>query len=175
MGCSRGVVIKKTDIGEYNQLVTLYTAEFGKVTAIAKSLKKPSSKQAGHLDIFNLTDFLIVPGKNYPIITSAQNVETFSRLKSSLPAISTGFFILEAFNRLVYDHEKDPALWDFLNDSLYKLNEEKEENILDDIKKELLNVLGYSRNLNSKEADYFLESLGYKKFSSLYFADGVLK
>lgn len=167
----RGIVIKKTDVGEYNQMVTLYTREFGKIAGLAKSVKKPSSKQAGHLDIFNLVDFLTVPGKSQPIIRSAQSVETFGRLKSSLTATSAGFFLLEAFDRLVYEEEKDAALWQFLASSFYKLNgshyETDAKNLLPELKSEFLSVLGYSRNMGKRDADQFLESLGRRKFLSL--------
>ena len=54
----RGIVIRKTESGEHHQLVTLYTKELGKIRVMAKSAKKNTSKQAGHLDLFNLADFV---------------------------------------------------------------------------------------------------------------------
>ena len=166
----RGIVIRKTESGEHHQLVTLYTRELGKIRVMAKSAKKNTSKQAGHLDLFNLVDFVTVPGKNYPIITQAQSSENFLEIKFSFSKIMSGFFMLESFHRLVYEEEQDPALWNFLINQLNKLEQaEKSEvaPVLADFKKELLDVLGYRQNLDKEELDYFLQSLSSQKFSSL--------
>ncbi len=165
----RGIVIRKTESGEHHLMVTVYTKELGKVRVLAKSAKKNTSKQAGHLDLFNLVDFVAVPGKSYPIITQAQSLENFLGVKSSFAKMMTGFFILEVFHRLVYEEEHDPALWNFLNEQLNILNDmEKSEAqlMLDDFKKGLLNVLGYHHHIDKQEVDYFLQSLSSQKFSS---------
>lgn len=167
-------MVRKTETGEHNQLVTVYTRELGKIKVLAKSAKKNTSKQAGHLDLFNLVDFLAVPGKNYPIITQAQSSENFLDIKSSFAKMMAGFFVLESFHRLVYEEEHDPALWNFLNSQLQRLEQaEKDEtnSILTDFKKELLTVLGYNQNLDKTEVDYFLQSLSHQKFSSLHLLD----
>ena len=57
-------MVKKINVGEYDQLVILYTKEFGKITAIAKSVVKPESKQTSHLDILNLIDFPVPLSRN---------------------------------------------------------------------------------------------------------------
>src|SRR3989338_10591673 len=102
----KGIVIRKTESGEHNQIITVYTKELEKIRVLAKSAKKNTSKQAGHLDLFNLVDFVAVPGKNYPIITQAQSSENFLDIKSSYPKMMAGFFVLESFHRLVYEQEQ---------------------------------------------------------------------
>ena len=170
----KGIVIRKTESGEHHQLVTVYTKELGKIRVLAKSAKKSTSKQAGHLDLFNLVDFVAVPGKNYPIITQTQSSENFFGIKSSFSKIMAGFFVLESFHRLIYEEEHDPALWNFLNNQLNKLNNSDKSEVqplLAEFKKELLNVLGYSQSLEKEEVDYFLQSLSHQKFSSLHLLD----
>lgn len=167
-------MVRKTEFGEHHNLVTVYTKELGKVRVLAKSAKKSTSKQAGHLDLFNLVDFVAVPGKNYPIITQTQSSENFLGIKSSFPKLMAGFFVLETFHRLIYEEEQDLNLWRFLNGQLNKLNDsEKSETkpMLADFKKELLEVLGYKQNINKEEIDYFLQSLSAHKFSSLHLLD----
>lgn len=176
----QGFVIKKTDIGEYDQIVTLYTKEFGKVTGIAKSVKKNSSKQAGHLDVFNLVDFIFVTGKNYPIITNAQSVETFSGIKSDLAKNVIGFFILEMVENLVYDHDRDAVFWNFLIEKLEELEKIGNSNgslkkFFLDLKGGFVDILGYGGNLNEKDARNFLISLSQRNPYSLLLIDAVIK
>lgn len=168
----RGVVIKKADQSEDHQLITFYTRDFGKLTGIAKSVKKSTSQQAGHLDFFNLVDFRLVPARTYSIVASAQSVEVFSGLKDSLRKLAAGFFVLEAFNRLVYDHERDTALWNFLLAALRELDQGEaaamtSADYLNRLKINLLKVLGYAQEWEGKEPDYFLELLSQKKFLAL--------
>lgn len=169
----KGVIIRKTETGEHNQLVTVYTEELGKIRVLAKSANKNTSKQAGHLDLFNAVDFLAVSGKNYPIITQAQSLENFLEIKSTFVKIMAGFFVLESFHRLVYEQEQDTALWNFLIAQLRKLElVAAEKSIVDawltDFKTELLEVLGYRRSLGKEEVDYFLQSLSAQNFLSLH-------
>lgn len=175
----RGIVLNKIDWGEDNQLVTFYTQNFGKLSGVAKSVKKSTSKQASHLELFNLVDFRLVAGKIQPIVASAQSLETFVHLKSSLDRLAAGFFILEAFHRLVYEHERDLPLWNFLNTTLADLNKTDLFGValtdyLGQTKEKFLNVLGYTQYWDQKEINFFLESLGQKKFTSLDFASSVL-
>ncbi len=176
----QGVVIKKTDSGEHSQLITLYTKEFGKLIAIAKSVKKNTSKQAGHLDVLNLVDFIFVAGKNYPIITSAQSLETFTGIKSLLSKNALALFVLEAVDNLVYDYDKDPALWDFLLKKLNDLDKNQFlngdfEDFFTDLKKELVKVLGYANDLQEREINNLLISLSSRQFYSLQFIEAVVK
>ena len=166
----RGIIIRKTETGEHNQLVAVYTKELGKIRVLAKSAKKNTSKQAGHLDFFNLVDFVVVPGKNYPIITQTRSLENFLGIKSSFTKVMAGFFILESFHRLVYEEERDGVLWDFLNEQLNILNQtdkSEAQTMLADFKKGLLNVFGYHHNIGKEEIDYFLQSLSSQKFALL--------
>ena len=54
---TKAIIIKKQNTNEYDQWVTCYTEEFGKLKTVAKSILKPSSIQALHLDVFNLVEF----------------------------------------------------------------------------------------------------------------------
>src|SRR3990167_10175727 len=116
---TQAIILKKIPIREYDELIICYTQNTGKQVYQAKSILRPTSKQAGHLDILNLVDFSLVHKNSHPIITSAYCLEAFPRLKSSLPAMVAAFFLLECFDKLIFEGEPDLKLWDFL---LSKLN-----------------------------------------------------
>jgi len=177
-------VIKKQPHGEYDQLITCYTEELGKITAVAKSSLKQNSIQGMHLDYFNRVEFDLVSGRGVPIITGAQVVESFHRLKDSLPKLSAGYFFLEAFDRIVFEYERDEELWQFLSKLFEKLN--NQEIKLSDFRqyqKALLQVLGYApavltlqqQNLRShSELDAMFEQTAQRQFSSLKLLYNVL-
>src|SRR3989338_8218961 len=100
---TQAIILKHIPIKEHDALVICYTDTAGKQTYQAKSPAKPTSVQGGHLDLFNLVDFALVEGNGHPIITGAHALRAYANLKSSLPALAAGYFLLEAFDKLVFD------------------------------------------------------------------------
>lgn len=157
---TKAIILKKQNTNEYDQLVTCYTKEFGKVTAVAKSVLKPSSIQAMHLDIFNLVDFELLNGRATPIITGAQAEKTHPNLKNNLACLAVGYFFAETADRLFFDYQRDDELWCFFNSVLTELDAGilNSKEFLKNRQVEFLNILGYAPNFN--ECAFCSSSLG---------------
>src|SRR3989338_7943249 len=141
----KAIIIKKQNTNEFDQFVTCYTQELGKLTAIAKSILKHSSIQAMHLDTLNLVEFELINGKAMPIIAGAQSENSYRDLKSSIPSLAVGHFFSEVIDKMVPEMEKDENLWNFLTDLLDKLNRfEPSLTFLRQKQFTLLGLLGYS-------------------------------
>jgi len=174
----KGIVIKKINVGEYDQLVVLYTQEFGKITTIAKSIVKPKSKQASHLDILNLVSFSLVKGNGYPIITSSISSNGYRRLKESLPALALSLFLTEVIDKSIFNNDRDDNLWNFFIDSLDYLNSMNSDidkieydNIFNSFHKKVLRLLGYY----DETSHMTLEEISQKRFNSLSFIKEITK
>jgi hypothetical protein len=180
---TQAIILKKIPVREYDELVVCYTKDAGKQVYQAKSILRPSSKQAGHLDILNLVDFSLVQKNSHPIITSSYCLDTFRNLKSSLPALAAAYFLLECFDKLVFEGESDPELWDFLHSHLCEYNRlalghsqtgEAQKGrvnwpvIIKLTREDLLKVMGYDPALP-------IEQLANAHFKSLQFARRVLR
>ena len=180
---TKAIILKKQNTGEYDQLVTCYTEEFGKLTAVAKSALKPNSIQAMHLDVFNLVDFELINGRATPIITGAQAERVYDNMKTNLMALAGAYFFAEVFDRLVFDYQRDNGMWNFLT------------NLLDDFdgvgdnfqelfrvkQASLIGFLGYAPNTKDGELlsisamDAIFESLAERKLHSLNLLNSVLE
>lgn len=146
------IIIKKQHTNEYDLLVTCYTKERGKLTAIAKSALKHSSTQAMHLDPLNIVEFELVEGRSYPIITSAQSERVFGHIKSSPLITAMANFFTEIIDRIVFDNERDDELWDVLESALTELDASGNKQIFEIFRRkqfELLDVLGYAPQMKS--------------------------
>jgi DNA repair protein RecO (recombination protein O) len=142
---TKAIIIKKQNTNEYDQFVTCYTQEFGKLTAIAKSILKSSSIQAMHLDVLNLVEFELINGKVMPIIAGAQSENSYRDLKVSVPSLAVAHFFSEVIDKMVPEQEKDEQLWNFMTDILDKLNRfEPSLTFLRQKQFTLLGLLGYS-------------------------------
>ncbi len=142
---TKALIIKKQNTNEYDQFVTCYTQEFGKLTAIARSVVKHNSIQAMHLDVLNLVEFELINGKAMPIIAGAQAENCYRELKSSVPSLAVAHFFAEVIDKRVPEMEKDEQLWNFMTDLLDKLNRfEPGLTFLRQKQFTLLGLLGYS-------------------------------
>ena len=63
------VVLKRINYGEADRLVTLLTEKYGRVTAIARGVRKPLSKLRGFLELFTYGDFRLAEGKTLHRLT----------------------------------------------------------------------------------------------------------
>lgn len=176
---TKAIIIKKQNINEYDQLVSCYTEEHGKLTAIAKSILKRSSLQAMHLDVLNLVDFELINGRAMPIIASAQAEDIYANIKNSLASLAVASFFMEVFDKFVFENQKDAKLWSFLFGLLEELDCPlvRHGEFLKEKQAEFLGVLGYSEKGYPLYAslDAVFESLVGQKLYSLDFVHSVVK
>lgn len=172
---TKAIILKKQNTNEYDQLVTCYTQELGKLTAIAKSILKKNSIQAMHLDLFNLVEFELVIGNSFPIITGAQVENIYSKLKSSVKNISAAFVIGDYIDKVIFDYSKDDELWQLLLNLLEGLDSDmgNSEKILKDSQEKLLKILGYypeiKRQTTVLDLNYAFEQIAGRQLKSINF------
>ena len=147
---TKAIILKKQNTNEYDQWVTCYTEDFGKLKTVAKSILKPSSIQSLHLDIFNLAEFELINGRGMPIITGAQLVNSYMGIKSSLVKTSVAYFFTEAMDKMVFDSDKDENLWSFLISFFRELDKEGSDPMIlfRQGQSRLLDILGYLPEVN---------------------------
>ena len=140
----QAIVLSRRDVREYDQIVTFYTCEDGKIDLLAKGIKKITSKNAAILSPFFLVDIDYVGGKDLPRLTTVQQVETFDRLSSNLANIKLMAKSLDLINR-VFRQEHDRKIFDGLVEWLRLLNNEAEvhQAIFDTFVLKLWALLGF--------------------------------
>jgi len=159
---TKAIIIKKQMTKEYDQLITCYSQERGKLTAIAKSSLKESSIQGMHLDVLNLVDFDLINGRATPIITGAQSENTFGHIRKSLAHQAVAYFFFEVIDRVAYDNQKDEKLWNFLRGLLIELDAADASALMPFFRKkqaDFLSVLGYASQLPAIPPATFPSSL----------------
>lgn len=130
MDRTQGIILKKINIGEFDELLVCYTRDFGKIKLIAKGIHRKNSKQKSHLDVFTLADFLIVRGRNKEAVRSALSLNQFSRVKSDLKLSALAFGALEMVNKTIFENQPDINIWRLINNYLEHLNSiENPENL----------------------------------------------
>ncbi|HDP69504.1 MAG TPA: DNA repair protein RecO, partial [Actinobacteria bacterium] len=61
---TKGVVLKSIKLGEADKIITFLTESHGKVSAVAKGVRRTKSKFGGRLEPFTHVDLLLYKGKS---------------------------------------------------------------------------------------------------------------
>ena len=103
------VVLKTHKLGEADRIVTLLTREHGKVRAVAKGVRRTSSRFGARLEPFMQVDVQLHQGRNLDTVQQVETIGAYARAISEDYALYTaGAPMLEAAERLV-THEHEPA------------------------------------------------------------------
>ncbi|MFH2104685.1 MAG: DNA repair protein RecO [Parcubacteria group bacterium] len=151
---TKGIVIKYSDLRETDRIFTVFTANMGKVRAVAKGVRKTLSKLGGHLDLFNVVQIELAVGRNLDTIIGVQNVTHFPNIRNNLDKTSQVYYLTELIDQLVPDEYKDTRIFDLLVSTLKIMDSdicpgEVETSLMAQaFKMKLLQLLGFAPQLN---------------------------
>ena len=115
------IVLKRIDLGEKDRILTLYTRERGKVSAVAKGARRPGSKLSGATEPLTYARYLLDRGRDLDVISQAEIRESFPRAKSEMKSVAYGVYMLELVHSFVDDSDPDQELFDTLLSAMYVL------------------------------------------------------
>jgi len=145
---TEAIIIKKTKLGEADSILTLYTPHLGKIQGFAKSLRKPKSKLAGHLELLTHSLVSLARGRNIDTITGSQTITSFLPLKTNLELSSRALYVIELVNQFTADHIENYRLFQLLLETLENLCQAGDnELVLRYFELHLLNEVGYRPQL----------------------------
>ena len=110
----KGIILKKVDRREADQLFTLYTKDFGKLKILGKAIRKISSKLRSGMEIFYLSEIEFIQGKAHKTLTDAILIEKFENLRKDLGKLTIAVKISEALDNLISAPEPEERIWNLL-------------------------------------------------------------
>ncbi len=101
-----GVVLRTHKLGEADRIVTLLTREHGVVRAVAKGVRRTSSKFGARLEPFMHVDLQLHVGRNLDIVTQVEMIGPYARaIVADYAMYTSGTVMLETAERLVDERE----------------------------------------------------------------------
>ncbi len=119
---SEAVILKAMDYGETDKILTLYTPGFGKVRAIAKGVRRTTSRMGGHLDLFAHATVLLVHGRSMEIVTQGQGLHAFPHLRDDLDRLARACYAAELTDRFTEDGNPNGELFRTLVRALERID-----------------------------------------------------
>src|SRR6516162_1637491 len=117
------LVLRTTDWSETSCIATLWTREFGKVRVLAKGGRRLKSNFENALDLLTVCSivFLRKSSGSLDLLTEAQVVERFPRLRTDLAALYAAYYVAELLADWTQDYDPHPLLFDEALDTLRTL------------------------------------------------------
>ncbi len=106
-----GIVLKRMNVGETDRVVSLLTAEHGRLTVVAKGVRKVSSSNRALLEPGNYIQAYLIKTKTMPLLTQAKMIDDCAELRTELAGIRRLSQFLEILDRLFVEEELEPALF----------------------------------------------------------------
>ncbi len=108
------IVLSRNNTREFDQMVSLYTREQGKVEVLAKGIKKIVSKNSANLKVFSLVDVEVAQGKGVGHLTKVQSINIFKNIYSDFDKIFLAGYIIKIANDNILAGERDEKIFDLL-------------------------------------------------------------
>ena len=120
---TEAIILRRTNYGEADRILNVLTPEHGKVSAIAKGVRKAKSKLAGGLELFAASDITILRGKSDMGTISSARMETFyGNILKEYERMQLGYEVIRLINRAT-ETVAEPEFYYLLKNSLIYLNE----------------------------------------------------
>ncbi len=146
---TEAIIIKRTDLGEADKILTLYTPSYGKLRAIAKGVRRPTSKLGGHVELFTRSRVQLARGRDLDIATQSEIIRAYPCLREDLIRTTYAFHAAELLDNLTGERIEDQALYDLLAQTLERLDtEESPEIAARFFEVQALRLLGYQPELH---------------------------
>lgn len=144
-----GITFKQNDLNEADRIISVLTKYHGRVDAIAKGIRKITSRKGGNIDLITLSKFAFAKGKNLDIVTEAELIESYTKLKRKLKPTMTLFYICELLDNFLKLGEKQRAIFELLLELLETLKKSNTQLPLRAFELKLIASQGFEPNLKT--------------------------
>ncbi len=167
---TEGIILKRKNFGEADRILTIITPYKGKMSIIAKGVRKITSRRGGSIEPLNRVRLHLFTGSGMPILTEAQTVESFPKIKSNLTLSSYASHIVELCDRLIPENQLNPGVYKILISVLVLLEQDPRQLWIRAFEVKILSELGFwsdSQLHTSQEIKDLLHELLNRPFEDL--------
>jgi len=120
---TEAIVLRGIRYGEADRVLHLYTPERGRVSAIAKGVRRAKSRFGGRLEPFFRLNLVLYQGKSDLLtVTSAETIAGYPRLREHGAAIDGAARACDAVSRMFGEGEPHPGVYHLLSNQLALLD-----------------------------------------------------
>jgi|LSQX01.3.fsa_nt_gb DNA repair protein RecO (recombination protein O) len=166
---TKALVIKETNVGEADRIITLFSEKEGKIQASATGVRRTKSTLSPGTQFLCYGNFVLYKGKSLYRVNQCDIIENFFGIRNSIEKLSYASYFCELASETIGENYPNNELLKFLLNTLYYLtNDLMEEALLKAVYElRLMSIIGYTPNLlgcnkcgNEEKDMYFNSEIG---------------
>lgn len=118
------IVLARRNFSEADRILSVFSRNHGRVSLIAKGVRRPSSRKRGHIEIFSQIKFHAEKGRGLGIMTEAEIIDSFGEIRKNLKKVAVAYYLMEVIGRTINEDERNTQLYEILLNYLNKLKNE---------------------------------------------------
>ncbi|MFA7245462.1 MAG: DNA repair protein RecO [Candidatus Magasanikbacteria bacterium] len=150
------IVLSRKDFREFDQIISVYNEEKGKISLVVRGVKKIVSKNSAHLEPFSLVNIDIEKGKEFDYLTRVYIEDYFKGIRQNLDKSLVASFVIYLVDKLFSEGAGDERFFYFLHnffvylDNLEKIEKKEIILLIDFFVVNLLYFLGFKLSNDEK-------------------------
>jgi DNA repair protein RecO (recombination protein O) len=122
---TEAIILKRLNFGEADRILTVLTPQNGKISLIAKGVRRAKSKLAGGLELFSISEISYIDGKSdIKTIVSTRLKSHFKLIVSDVSRTMIGYDFMKIIDSLT-EHTEEAKYYELLSVALNALNDSK--------------------------------------------------
>lgn len=165
---TQGIVLRRTDYGEADRIVVVLTHDQGKISLVAKGVRRLKSKLAGGIELFSISSLSYIKGRGeLGTLVSSRLEHNFPNIVKDIERVQLGYEIIKLTNNTIED-EAEPDFFKILGLAFASLNDESISTELIRLwySAQMLRLTGHSPNMQSLMDGTSLDSDKIYRFDS---------
>lgn len=119
---TNGIVLSRVDYGEADRIITFLTDDAGKLTLIAKGVRRSKSKLAGAVELFSVSELVYVQGRGtMGTLISARLIRHYGRIVQDVNRTMLGYELIKLLSKSIED-AAERTYYDLLEHTLRALD-----------------------------------------------------
>lgn len=161
---TKGLILKQTDFGEGNRMLTIFTENLGVVKAAVYGVRQKKSRNAAATQLLSYSDFMLFQGKSEVLsVNSVTALDSFFPLQEDLLKLSLASYLAEITAYFMEVNESNPPLLRLLLNTLYAIAYQNLDPKMAKAVYELrlASAMGYAPNLSACSACGEVREVGW--------------
>lgn len=162
------IILNRVDYGEADRIITVITPDNGKLSMMARGVRRHKSKLAGGIELFSTSDITYLPGRgDLGTLVSSRLIKHYDKIVTDIEHVQLGYELIKLLNKAVEDN-CEAEYYELLQSTYEALNNPdiSPELIRSWFHAQLLRLAGHTPNLRTDTAGNTLSAEQTYNFDS---------
>jgi len=126
----RGIVLRAVDTKEADKILTVLTAELGKISVVAKGARSRRSRVSAATQLLAYSELVLTESHGWQILSEASTIALFDGVRQDITKLSLASYFAELADAVTYADIPSREILSHLLNALYALGELKKPECL---------------------------------------------